>query len=109
MTRQPSKRRSVSRRVKLHSRGKFNGEIYQTFQVHGWSGRSLLGRARGNDLLEARIAAQRVPLVVKTQFAIRWPAWNFAHAVQTLQGEVLLSSQCVDASQISDQAHPIHR
>ena len=51
-------------------------------RVHGRSGRSFLWREGGDDFLEARVAAQGIPLRIKTELAVGWPARNFANYVQ---------------------------
>src|SRR5690348_5913228 len=63
--------------------------------------RLLFRRERGDDLFKARIAAQRVPIGVQTEFAISWPAWNFADCAQLFQGEIRLAGECVDSGEIS--------
>src|SRR5438552_10492435 len=41
-----------------------------------------------NDLVEARIAAQRIPHRIQTQFAITWTAWNFGDGFKLLERQV---------------------
>ena len=54
----------------------------EILRVYGWSGRSFLGREGSDDFVEARVAAQGVPLGIETELAIRWPDWKFSHDVQ---------------------------
>jgi hypothetical protein len=58
---------------------KFRKEIPR---IHDWSGRTFFRGEGGDDLFEARIATQRVPFRIKTQFTIRRPIWKFADCVQ---------------------------
>src|SRR5205809_3708323 len=58
--------------------------------VRGASG-SFLWREGGDDFFEARIAAQRIPHRIQTQFAITWTARNFADSFKLLERQISLA------------------
>src|SRR6266487_6792842 len=78
------------------------GSSYQNKRVEHLS---FFRRERGDDFLEAWIAAQGVPIGVETEFAISRPARAFANYVQLFQGEILLTGECVDSGEIREQQH----
>src|SRR5436309_6455044 len=60
-------------------------------------------RERGDDFLETRVAAKRVPLGIETELAVIRPPWKFIGDLQLFQGEILLAGDCVNAGEIGDQ------
>src|SRR6266851_3483884 len=64
----------------------------------------LLGRERGDDFFEARVAAQRVPPWQQLQFAIAAAVWKVAGAGKLFAGEIVVASPGSDFSKAQDYA-----
>jgi hypothetical protein len=64
------------------------------------------GRERGDDFLEARIAAQRIPGWIEAKFAVAGASWNFCDDFQLLNRERMLTGPRIDERKVLDPARP---
>src|SRR5262249_20897095 len=61
------------------------------------------------EFLKARIAAQRIPARVQTQFAIAQKSGRARCDGQLLEGKILLTSPCINEGQVFDQQSALYR
>ena len=72
--------------------------------------RQIFGRERGDDFLEARIAAERIPNRIQTQFAVGWASRDFPNCYfEFLDGQVAFTKPRADPCQVGYKRRNLER